>query len=498
MWIPLMYLLMAVVCQAQGKMKQKEDRDDWINPHDMLNFDHSSKTMIKKTEKEAENKQGATQEPLSSSTTLPPLETDDKQSTTKETLSTSATSPPSSTGDHCYKQDQAALPLLKQYINTLLRHLDGKEPQKGKQDYNLVLQLSDSDIELLQRFVQADDQKHVHEVHEILTDRIQGVTLVTHDTGKKATLWIESRFGLPLEKLVQIAALMALASVVMLIEFSMHISIRRRVTQLIIFMFIVSVPMTWFELYQSEDIKRQTISAQAVPEECKTAGKDNFWLFVKSFFSSREHKCSAYWEHLLIDPVWKITPTKAIAVTIVRFFVSPLKDVGASMREFTISVFHDLPIQLYPIAIVMIGLFLFLFLFMSCGYSLHLPLISISPTYPPAISDSGLPQALTDSSNRLLAKLEQIEQNMVTTEENLKDKIKSLESVQKAAIEYTIFHTPTPNKHPGCGDSYPFPGFASPTLPRTNSVADTVNSRENSQNENSGPSIDTIHPSEVS
>ena len=44
--------------------------------------------------------------------------------------------------------------------------------------------------------------------------------------------------------------LIALASVVSLIEIRLQIPWRRRVGQLIVLMFVISVPWTWYELYK--------------------------------------------------------------------------------------------------------------------------------------------------------------------------------------------------------------------------------------------------------
>ena len=71
---------------------------------------------------------------------------------------------------------------------------------------------------------------------------------------------------------------------------------------------------------------------------------------------------------------------QAIAVTFVRFFLAPLKDVGTAFSEFIRALLIDLPLTLYPVAIGTLAIFLFLFLFMWFGYSIRLPFfLSIEP-----------------------------------------------------------------------------------------------------------------------
>lgn len=68
-------------------------------------------------------------------------------------------------------------------------------------------------------------------------------------------------------------------------------------------------------------------------------------------------------------------------MTFVRFFLSPLKDIGTAFSEFMRALLIDLPVTLYPVAIVTLSMFFFLFLFMWFGYSIRLPFwVSIEPS----------------------------------------------------------------------------------------------------------------------
>lgn len=97
---------------------------------------------------------------------------------------------------------------------------------------------------------------------------------------------------------------------------------------------------------------------------------------------------------------------QAIAVTFVRFFVAPLKDVGSAMSEFIRALLIDLPLTLYPIAIGMVGMFLFMFLFMWFGYSIRLPFfLTIERSPQLSVADSQLQQAIKDTSQQTLSQV---------------------------------------------------------------------------------------------
>lgn len=97
---------------------------------------------------------------------------------------------------------------------------------------------------------------------------------------------------------------------------------------------------------------------------------------------------------------------QAIAVTFVRFFVAPLKDVGSAMSEFIRALLIDLPLTLYPIAIGMVGMFLFMFLFMWFGYSIRLPFfLTIERSPQLSVAYSQLQQAIKDTSQQTLSQV---------------------------------------------------------------------------------------------
>lgn len=91
-------------------------------------------------------------------------------------------------------------------------------------------------------------------------------------------------------------------------------------------------------------------------------------------------------------------------MTFVRFFLSPLKDVGASLSTFIRELLIDLPVTLYPVALILVTVFLFLILFMTFGYSFKLPFfLSIEPSpYHGVTGGVSNQQTIEDNTKRLM------------------------------------------------------------------------------------------------
>ena len=66
-------------------------------------------------------------------------------------------------------------------------------------------------------------------------------------------------------------------------------------------------------------------------------------------------------------------------MTFVRLFLAPLRHIGKGINEFMTALLNTLPLHLWPVVLISIGMFIFILLFMIFGYSIHLPLISIRP-----------------------------------------------------------------------------------------------------------------------
>lgn len=417
-------------------MSEKAGREDWLDPNDMLNFDPATKTMRNKPmPREATPGQEDTSESASSSS---PTDHSSQTSTGNEKPTGTARCP---VQKEC-KCNQAGLPLTRQYVKSLIEHLHGQMPHGQSEDYNMYITLSPDHVQILKNFVRVGDQRHIHDVNEILVGMVNRVISSRQGRIEKAIEWLENKIGVSLHRVLQVLSIGGLASLILVIEVKLQIPWRRRLWQLIILMFVISVPWTWYELLKQAEIKQQSYAMKDFPAECRNGSVD-YWSTIKSYFLLQDDKCHAYYEHLMIDPVIKVPPTKAIAVTFVRFFLAPLKDVGTAVSEFIRALLIDLPLTLYPVAIAIVAMFSFMFLFMWFGYSIRLPFF-LTIERPPQVSiaDSRLNEALTESSEKIMKQLEELQHRIEDSETNTADKLRHLEQVQQLAIEYSMSSTP--------------------------------------------------------
>ncbi|XP_061175199.1 chloride channel CLIC-like protein 1 [Saccostrea echinata] len=346
----------------------------------------------------------------------------------------------------CPKVD-AGKQIFKNFVQSFLKHFQLKEPTSGSQEYSMVLKLSVDDFKILRKFVK-EESKDLHSLYDsndILIGMIETVSRSHLGTMGQISIWFEDRYGASIDAALKMVAVLLMASVFATLEMKLQMSWRQRFMKLIVLAFIVSIPMTWFELYKAEQIKQQTVAMNDVPADCvKNDSISDNWFgaashLVKTMFTLKEDKCQKYYEHIMIDPIVKVPPTKAVGVTFVRFFLSPLKDVGAALSTFIKELLIDLPITLYPVAMVMVVVFLFLFLFMIFGYSIKFPFfLSIEPSPYQGITGGTSHQlAIEENTKKLMEQIQTMQQTLQSKEEKFTARMNDFERLQKTAIEYS-------------------------------------------------------------
>ncbi|KAJ8319680.1 hypothetical protein KUTeg_002767 [Tegillarca granosa] len=401
--------LILTICEVYGQ--EHDQHDDWIDPFDMVNFDHSSKTMIKK---ERNNKDDVNEEKVANvkdqaehqeSTKLPHHEYATKTITT--TMSPPTESVPSQpkikkTPDFvknrspekptCKKDDVGSV-ILKKFVNNMLYHFKGMHPESDSQEYNVWIHLTKAHMDILSKYGETKNVS-IHDVDEVLSNMIHSVTLSHRDAVTKTSMWFESRTGISLDNFLKQA-----------------------------------------------EIKQQTVAMKDAPAKCIQNAEDRSLLdMIKSVASFEEDECQEYYQHMLIDPLFKVPPTKAVGITFVRFFISPLKDIGGAFSEFLRALFKDLPVTFYPVAITVLSVVLFLFLFMWFGYSVRLPFFlgSIEPTYNVSgVVDGNVMAAIEENSRKMMEQMKALENVVSSTDQAMNDKMLHMEKIQMTAIEYT-------------------------------------------------------------
>lgn len=417
------------------------EEDVFIDPHDMLN----PRRKILKEEDTPDKEKTPKIDPK-----LPDIQPSSSVDKNLHSEIENIDKPPDVKQDtrrECLKTDLGKH-LLRSYVKSFLEHFELKKPSAGSQEYNMLLRLSVHDFEILQKFV-SEESKGLHTLHEsadILNAMIRSVSRSHLGTMGKISIWFEDKYGASIDAALKMVAVLLMASVFATLEMKLQMSWRQRFMKLIVLSFIVSIPMTWFELYKAEQIKQETVSMKDAPAECmkNNDSVSENWLnaglqYITSLVTLKEDKCQKYYEHVMIDPFLKVPPTKAVGVTFVRFFLSPLKDVGASLSSFIRELLIDLPLTLYPVAMAMVTIFLFLILFMTFGYSLKLPLfLSIEPSpYNAVTGGTSYQQAIVDNTKRLMEQIQAMQNALESREAQFTARMNDFERLQKTAIEYS-------------------------------------------------------------
>uniref|UniRef100_A0A8C7C797 Chloride channel CLIC-like protein 1 n=1 Tax=Neovison vison TaxID=452646 RepID=A0A8C7C797_NEOVI len=80
----------------------------------------------------------------------------------------------------------------------------------------------------------------------------------------------------------------------------------------------------------------------------------SLWELLRSSWTYKDDPCQKYYELLLVNPIWLVPPTKALAVTFTNFVTEPLKYVGKGAGEFIKEFMKEIPVLLHiPVLIIM-------------------------------------------------------------------------------------------------------------------------------------------------
>jgi hypothetical protein len=136
-------------------------------------------------------------------------------------------------------------------------------------------------------------------------------------------------------------------------------------------------------MYKKAVLKKHLalMSSANIPHECF---KEKSW---SDLFFGANQKCSEYHDALLVDPLWEVTPTMAVAETLTLFIVQPLGHIGEHLGKFFTSLLSELSFLSALPVLLFVFLLILLLAVMMFNYKIRLPflLASIEPQsrHPP-------------------------------------------------------------------------------------------------------------------
>ncbi|XP_006819743.1 uncharacterized protein LOC102802867 [Saccoglossus kowalevskii] len=270
-------------------------------------------------------------------------------------------------------------PHLKQFIRKLVTGMRGSLDADDLR-FDFYIELTSNELTTLKKFIDHDDG-NIHDVRDILVHMIQHIQR-SDRSFNVYRVYIEEMFNTQLETLLIyvafVSTLVACCFAVVTMEIRTNINWYRQIFKALVLLFFISIPWNWFLMYKKEVANKQSTVMKDIPEHCRAGDKSVFGAMMslyRSAFSFDSNPCAMYHEAVLIDPLWEVAPSQAIAVTVSKFVFKPLELFGEAFGKFFNSFFKDLPMHVWPIATVLLVLFVVILLIMMFGYSIKFPFL---------------------------------------------------------------------------------------------------------------------------
>ncbi|XP_026952005.1 chloride channel CLIC-like protein 1 isoform X4 [Sagmatias obliquidens] len=294
-------LCSVLFCECLWLITAYAHDDDWIDPTDMLNYDAASGTMRK-----SQVKYGISEKEEVS----PDLSHADELSECYSRLDSLTYKI-----DECEKQmrkdcESQSNPVFRRYLNKILietRKLGLPDENKGDMHYDAEIILKRQTLLEIQKFLSGEDWKP-GALDDALSDILINFKFHNFETWK----WrFEDSFGVDPYNVFMLA----------------------------------------FAQHQAEVAKMEPLN-NVCAENMDWTGSLLEWL--RSSWTYKDDSCQKYYELLLVNPIWLVPPTKALAVTFTNFVTEPLKHIGKGTGEFIKALMKEIPVLLQiPVLIIM-------------------------------------------------------------------------------------------------------------------------------------------------
>ncbi|KAK6324053.1 hypothetical protein J4Q44_G00063920 [Coregonus suidteri] len=346
----MMHTITVAVCSlvlvAQGQM----DDDEWLDPHDMLNYDPSSKTMRKPAQpvelSNYPNVPTKRREYSQDSDQVEVKECNNKVEGLQREI-------------EGYKkkithiaQQPSCNPVFKRFLTKLLKEIEKVGlPTDLKNDihYDAKVRLSRQAVAEIRKLLEGMDTWRTGALDDALSQIL--VDLKPHDF--EAWRWhFEDTFGVEIDMVMKVSVCVLIIVVIICSEMWSIVSWFVQFKRIFAICFLISLVWNWFYLYKIAFAEHQNkmVKMEGVDAKCTGRKKIDWWDNLKDWYRGamtlQDDPCKMYYEVLMVNPILLVPPTKAITMTITTFFTEPLKHIGQGISEFLRALLKDLPITL--------------------------------------------------------------------------------------------------------------------------------------------------------
>uniref|UniRef100_A0A4W5R566 Chloride channel CLIC-like protein 1 n=1 Tax=Hucho hucho TaxID=62062 RepID=A0A4W5R566_9TELE len=344
--MPITVAVCSLLLVAQGQM----DEDEWLDPHDMLNYDASSKTMRKPAQpaemnnypnvptKRREYSQDLDQmEVWECNKKVEGLQREIEEYKKKITQ---------------VAQQPSSNPVFKRFLTKLLKEIEKVGlPTDLKNDihYDAKVRLSRQAVTEIRKLLEEMDTWRTGALDNALSQIL--VDLKPHDY--EAWRWhFEDTFGVEIDTVMKVSVCVLVIVVIICSELWSTVSWFVQFKRIFAICFFISLVWNWFYLYKIAFAEHQNkmVKMEGVDAKCTGRKKIDWWDNLKDWYRGamtlQDDPCKMYYEVLMVNPILLVPPTKAITMTITTFFTEPLKHIGQGISEFLRALLKDLPVTL--------------------------------------------------------------------------------------------------------------------------------------------------------
>ncbi|XP_038270161.1 chloride channel CLIC-like protein 1 isoform X10 [Dermochelys coriacea] len=310
MLVPL--ILCAALMIGSGEIQG----DEWIDPTDMLNYDAASGTMRRPAK----------------------IEEYEKKEKTKFSESHS-------------------IHVFRRYLNKILieaGRLGLPDENIGDVHYDAEIILTSQALLEINRFLNEEDWKS-----GALDDAVSDILINFKHHDYEVWKWrFEDTFGVDPYNLLMVLLCLVCITVTVATELWTHIGWCTQVKRILFISFLISCGWNWIYLYKIAFAQHQAEVAKMgnydkVCDE-KLDWSESLFEWFRSSWTFQDDPCQKYYETILVNPIWLVPPTKALAVTFTNFVTEPLKHIGQGIGEFIKALMKEIPMMLQiPVLIIL-------------------------------------------------------------------------------------------------------------------------------------------------
>uniref|UniRef100_A0A8D0C822 Chloride channel CLIC-like protein 1 n=1 Tax=Salvator merianae TaxID=96440 RepID=A0A8D0C822_SALMN len=386
-------LVSSIVCTVLLIGSIEAENDDWIDPTDMLNYDAASVTMRKHKQvnwDDSENSKMSTEREIEENTV-------DITVYQKELQTLNQKLEEYKKKDKAKLYESNSIHVFKRYLNKILieaGRLGLPDDDSGDKHYDAEIILSKQTFNEIKKFLNEDGWKSA-----ALDDALSDILINFKHHDYEAWKWkFEDTFGVDPYNVFMVLLCLVCIAVIVATELWTHIGWVTQLKRVLFLSFLISFGWNWMYLYKVAFAQHQAEVSKMgnFDQVCadKVRWTDSLLEWLRSSWTFQDDPCQKYYETILVNPIWLVPPTKALAVTFTNFVSEPLKHVGKGIGEFLRALMKEIPVLLHIPVLVIIAVAVLSFCY-GAGRSVTMfrQLTHQDPPQPPALPPKAEPQA---------------------------------------------------------------------------------------------------------